>query len=146
MHCYKTVAYSGLPSVNSLLYSQNNTVFYVFQNCCSITVVPISPPLLFPAIPNPPLPHSILPTIDLVHGSCIHVPWLDPSPSPHDPPPPSLLVTVSLFYISMSLVLFCPLVCFVHYVLLLIGQIICDLSFTAWLISLCSTFFNQLLF
>ena len=60
----------------------------------------------------------------------------DPSASfPHFLPPPYPLVTVSLFFISMSLVLFCLLVCFVDE-LPLIGEITWYLSFTAWLISL----------
>ena len=50
-------------------------------------------------------------------------------------PPTSLLVTVHLFFISMSRVIFCLLVCFVDQVPL-IGEIIWYLSFTAWLISL----------
>ena len=49
--------------------------------------------------------------------------------------PPSPLVTVSLFFISRSLVLFCSLFCFVDQVSL-IGKIIWYLSFTNWLMSL----------
>ena len=48
-------------------------------------------------------------------------------------PPPSPLVTVILVLISMSLVIFCLLVCFVDYVSL-IGEIIW--YFTTWLTSL----------
>ena len=54
---------------------------------------------------------------------------------PHYPPPSTPLVTVSIFFISMSLVIFCLLVCFVDQVRL-IGEIIWYLFFTAWLISL----------
>ena len=70
-------------------------------------------PLPCPAHPH--LPHSILPiTVVFVHESFIHFPWLDPSISfPCCPPPLSLMATVSLFFISMSLLLFCLLVCFV---------------------------------
>ena len=52
-------------------------------------------------------------------------------------PPLSLspLVTVSLFFISMTLVIVCLLVHFVDYVLL-IGEIIWYLSFTSWFVSL----------
>ena len=50
-------------------------------------------------------------------------------------PLPSPLLTVSLFFISMSLVLFSLLLCFVDYVPL-IGEVISYWSFTAWLISL----------
>ena len=54
---------------------------------------------------------------------------------PHYSPSPFPLATVSFFFISKSLVLFCSFVCFVQYVTL-IGEIIWYLSFTAWLISL----------
>ena len=57
------------------------------------------------------------------------------SPSLHYSSLPSPLVTVSLFFISMSLVIFCLLICFVDYVPL-IGEIIWYLSFTAWFTSL----------
>ena len=50
-------------------------------------------------------------------------------------PPTSPLVTVSLFLISMSLVIFCLLICFVDQVPL-ISEIIRCVSFTACLISL----------
>ena len=63
----------------------------------------------------------------------------DPSPSfPHYPPPPIPLGIVSLFLISMSLVIFCLLAYFVDLVPL-IGEIIWYLSFTHWLISLSIT-------
>ena len=58
----------------------------------------------------------------------------DPSPILlHYYTPPILLVTLSLFFISMSLVMFCLLVCLVHP---LVGEIIWYLSFNAWLSSL----------
>ena len=86
------------------------TVFY----CCSITIVPVFPWLFFHAPPtSPPLPQSI-PHIVHAHESSIRVPLLVPSPSfPYYPPFPSPLVTVSLFFISTSLILFCSFVCFV---------------------------------
>ena len=96
---------------------------------------PYFPPLLFHALPTTHLPLSILPHIVFVHGSYIHVPCLTLLPFPCYPPSPSLLVTVSLFFISMSLVIFCLFVCFVDQVPL-IGEIIWYLSFTAQLISL----------
>ena len=52
-----------------------------------------------------------------------------------DDPPPYPLVTVSLYFISMSLVIFGLLVCFLDQVPLK-GEIIWSLSLTAWLISL----------
>ena len=50
-------------------------------------------------------------------------------------PPTSPLVTVRLFFISLALVLFCLLVCFIDQVPL-IGEIIWYLSFITWLTSL----------
>ena len=47
---------------------------------------------------------------------------------------PSSLTAVSLFHVSIPLVLFCSLVYFVHQIPL-ISEIICYLSFTNWLIS-----------
>ena len=70
-------------------------IFY----CCSGTVVSISP-----------LPHSPPPTLDptpfaFVHVSFIYVPcWSFPL-SPTNPLFPSFLVTVSLFFVSISLVI-----------------------------------------
>ena len=59
-------------------------------------------------------PHHFCPTLDptpfgLVHVSFIYAPW---QPFPNFPLSPPL-VTVSLFFISMPLVIFCLLVCFV---------------------------------
>ena len=66
--------------------------------------------------PHPSHPHFpplILFLFGFVHVSFIHVPD-NPSPfSPHHPSSPSPLVTVSLFLISMSLVILCLLICFV---------------------------------
>ena len=91
--------------------------------------------LPFPATTSPYLPPSILPRFGFIDGSFIHVPY-HPSPSFYCyPPHPSPLVTVSLFFISMSLVMFSLLVCFVDQVPLE-GGIIWYLSFTIWLISL----------
>ena len=70
------------------------------------------PPPHPPAPPTPDSPQSY-PTLALPMGSLYM--FLDnPSPSfPHYPPLPAPLVTVSLFFISMSLVLFCLFVLFV---------------------------------
>ena len=64
-------------------------------------------PLLSPALPTSPT-FNPPPPLVLVHGSFIPFPFFPPlAPSPHP------LVTVSLFFISMSVVLFCLLDCFV---------------------------------
>ena len=73
---------------------------------------PTFSPWLTPTRP-PPLPQPI-PYIVHAHESSIRVPLLVPFPSfPYYPPFPSPLVTVSLFFISTSLILFCSFVCFV---------------------------------
>ena len=100
---------------------------------CSITVVPIFPITLL-TLPIP-TSHIQFPHVVFVHGSFIHVPWQLFSFFPPLSRPPFPLVTVSLFFISMSLVLFCSLAWFVGYGPL-IGEIIWYLSFTAWHISL----------
>ena len=84
----------------------------IFFHCCSVIVVPPFP--LYSPLPCPtPAPEDNPQSIVLVHEPFVHVPWLDPSPSSlHDPPITSPPITVSLFFISMSLVLFCLLVSF----------------------------------
>ena len=72
-----------------------------------------SPFALFHPAPSTPKvnPHTIV----HVCGSFIHVLCLVPSPSFHHYlPPPSPLAALSLFHVSMPLVLFCSLVYFVH--------------------------------
>ena len=82
-------------------------IYFIY--CCSATVVLPFPPFLTPT-PSPPFLQSILPHFP-DHGSSIPVCLLAPSPSfSHYPPPDSPLVTVSLFFISKSLVLFCSFV------------------------------------
>ena len=95
-------------------------IFILFY-WCSIIVL-IFPPFLPPALPNPtsynqssPSSRSMGPPRMLPDLTLALLCPLSPSLSP--------LVTDSLFFISMSLVLFCSLVCFVDYVPL-IGEII----------------------
>ena len=104
-------------SRNSIL---TRILFFFLRGVYFFIVVRLELSPFFPyysSYPAHPLPHSVFPVAPVVgvHGSLIHGPWLDPSPSfPHYPSPTSPLVTVSLFFISMSLVvLFCSLVCFV---------------------------------
>ena len=86
--------------------------------------------------PSPPLLTTVNPlSVFPVHESFIQVLWLVPSPSFHHSPSPSSPPTVvSLFHVSMSLVLFFLLVYFVHYIPV-ISEVIWYLSFTNWLIS-----------
>ena len=80
-------------------------------------------------LPFPPTPPTTL--LVIVHRPFILFPA---NPSPFSSIIPSPLVTVGLFSISMSLVMFCLLVCFVDWVPVK-GEIIWYLHFTAWLIS-----------
>ena len=112
-------------------------IFGFFQ-CCSSTVVSIFPPPLSSTPPNSTShPHSFSP-LALPMGPLYM--FLDnPFPSfPHYPSPFPSLVTVSLFFITASLVIFCLLFCFVDWVPL-IGEITCYLSFTTWLMPLSIT-------
>ena len=96
------------------------SLFFFFFYCFSSTVVSIFLPPLPPSQPSPPstfdltsLPWSHLP---LALPMCPVYMFLDdPSPLPPLSPPTSHLVTVSLFFISMSLVIFCLLVCFIRF-------------------------------
>ena len=92
--------------------------------------------LLYSSSPHASPPPTLHPTpFGFVHLSFIHVSWWPFLYFPHYPSSPSPLVTISLFFISMSLFIFCLLICFVDQVLH-IGEVISYLSFTAWLISL----------
>ena len=108
-------------------------IYINFFYCCSSTVVSIFIP---PRPPTPPIPASY-PQTPLALSMCPLYMYLD-NPSPifsHYPFSPSPLVTVHLFLISKSLVIFFLLVCFVDQVPLT-GKSIWYLSFTTWLISL----------
>ena len=126
---YKYTLYEYIVYVNVIMYSagvlQIMKIFLIFY--FSSRVVSI--------FPHPhPLP-SILPPFGFVHGSFIHV-FDSPSSSfPPYPSPLTSLVNFSLFFISKSLIIYCLLVCFIDQVLL-IGEIIWYLFFTARLISL----------
>ena len=98
-----------------LLLFFSNVLFFFFY-CCSIIVVLVFPPLISPALPSPPNTHTHLSLL-----RCCLCPWVLyrcsltwPCPFfPCESPPPPSLVTVSLFFILMSLVLFCSLLCFI---------------------------------
>ena len=92
---------------------------------------------------HPHLQPSILLPLTLSMGPLYMV--LD-SPSsifPHYPSPLPPLITVSLFFISMSLVIFCLLFSSVDYVPVK-GEIIWYLSLTTWLISLSIMFSSSI--
>ena len=97
--------------------------------CYFITVVPIFPSLTFSAH-STPNSHSQCPSVIHTCSSASPFPFFSPLY-----PSPSLLVTVSLFHVSMLLVLFCLLVYFVHQIPFMV-EIIEYMSFTDWLISL----------
>ena len=90
------------------------TEFFQLQltcfNCCSSTVVPIlPPPLLSPRWPTP-TSHPQSDTPWALSMGPLYMFLDNASPSfCHYPPPFSPLVTVSLFFITMSLVIFCLL-------------------------------------
>ena len=108
---------------------------YLFLFCFNFIVVQVQffafPPL-HSSLPQPP---SLDPNpVGFAHVSFIVVPE-NPSPFTHIIPSHLPLVPVSLFFISVFLVIFCLLTCFVDLVPLK-GEIIQYLSFTTWLISL----------
>ena len=114
--------------VRSRISSSYNFILNYFY-CCSMTVVPIYPPLLFPALSTP--------TSHLQSSSQVLCPWgplymflnlTFPLFYPIISLSPIPLVIVSFFFISMTMVLFCSLVCSVDYVAL-ISEIIWHLSF-----------------
>ena len=108
-----------------------NYFFLLFKYSCLHFL-----PKLLPAPPTLTSHPQSYPNLLVLSMGPLYMFLDDPSPSfPHYPSLPSPLVTVSLFFISMSLVIFYLLVCFVDWVPL-IGEIILYLSFTPWLISL----------
>ena len=90
-------------------------VFFFFFFSSSVTVVPISPPLPSPALPTSYIQSSPTPQRCLCPWVLFTCPLVWPFPFfPPLPPPSSLLVTVSLFFISMPLVLFLSFGVFIH--------------------------------
>ena len=102
-------------------------IFY----CCSMTIVPIFPLLFSVSLPSTPQSIPTLLSCSWIIYTCSFTRPFPPPFLPH----PSPVVAVSLFLVSIPLVLFCSFVCFVHSVPL-IGEIIWYLFFAFWLISL----------
>ena len=113
-----------------------NSFLFLFLTVYSSTFVPVFS--LLPILPSPFLSPASIPLIAHVHGSFIHVLCLFPSLSPsfhqslHPTSPPT---AISLFHVSVSLVLFFSLVCFIHQIPI-ISEVICYFSFTDRLILL----------
>ena len=123
-----------------LMIKKNLSLFYILISFFIIVVqLQLSHLFLhYSPLSHLPTPTSTVSPHPIVHVQeySIHVPFLAPSSSfAHYHSPPSPLIPVSLFFISMSLVLFSSFVCFVDQIQI-IGEIIWYLSFTAWLISL----------
>ena len=90
------------------LYVSFSTFLKLLFKYSCLHVLPTPPP-------DPSHPHFsplVLPPFGFVHVSFVHISE-NPSPFPLIISSHPLLVTVSLFLISMSLVMFCLLVCFV---------------------------------
>ena len=116
----------------NIWYSDFYYFLYFFNfYCYSITVVCLFSPSIHPTPASP----TFLPQLHLPPWFCPCVLYsssckpLSPLSPPHSP-----LAIVTLFLISMSLVIFCLLFSFVDYVPVK-GEIIWYLSLTAWLIS-----------
>ena len=119
------------------LFSYLYILFFLFFFKNYFIVVQVQLSALTPHHSHPSHPHlsPLLPTpLGFVHVSFIAVPKNLP-PIPPLSLPTSPMVTVSLFLISMSLVIFCLLFSSIAYVPVK-GEIIWYLSLTTWLISL----------
>ena len=102
-------------------------LFLFSYNC--LHSLPITPPHPSQShLPPPPLPSPLILSICVLYSSSYRP--LSPLSPPHSP-----LGIVTMFSISMSLVIFCLLFSFVDYFSVK-GEIIWYLSLTAWLISL----------
>ena len=85
--------------------------YFIFFIVVQVQLCPFSS-TTFPCPTHSYLPHSVLPLIGFVPVSSILVPWQS---FPFVLPLPSPLVTVRLFFISMSLVIFCLLVLLISF-------------------------------
>ena len=98
---------------------------YSCSHCFSLSPPPLSPTLTPPQVNLHIVVH--------VHGLCTNVLWLiNPFSIFHPVPSCSFLASLSLFYVSKLLLLFCLLVYCAHYIPH-IGEIMWYLSFTDWL-------------
>ena len=80
-------------------------IFFIFLSLFSFFIVihvqlsPFSPHHCLSLQPSPPATLNLIP-FGFVHVSFIHVPWWSFSFFPCYPPPPSPLITVSLFFVQ----------------------------------------------
>ncbi|KAF6090797.1 hypothetical protein HJG60_012185 [Phyllostomus discolor] len=111
------------------IYLYLNFFLLLFKYNC-LHFHPTMPPTP-PISASHPLTHPLWLSPCVLHMCSLMVPPI----IPYYPSPSSSLITVRLFFISMSVVVFCLLVCFVGW-FPLIGEIVWYFSFTAWLVSL----------
>ena len=89
--------------------------FFLIFYCSCYYSCPNFPPF-DPSTQHPRTPSGNPHTVVHVHGPCIYVLWLIPSPSfNQSPPPTSPLPAVSLFHVSVPLILFCLLILFIRF-------------------------------
>ena len=124
------------PALNPLSYTSRagkNLLVHVYF-CLLLTLLQMSP-IVFPlscspqSLPSPP--PGLHRTVVCVHGPCIHAYMLSGWSLPVPSPPCFPLIAVSLFPVSMPLVLFCQFILFVRFHM---SEIIWYLSFSDWLI------------
>ena len=109
-HDVDLVSTGNLPPLNICMSIFSFILLFFFFIVVQLQLSHFFPTLLSPASPRPVNPHPVV----CAHEPSIHVSWLASSPSfPCYPPSPTRLVTGSVFFTSMSLVLSSLFVCFV---------------------------------
>ena len=104
-------SYTNYPHMFCYEWDHQNLFFNLFFYCCSSTVVSIFPLPCHPTLhifPSHPRTYPF----GFVQVAFIYVLWWPFPYFSYYPSLPSPLVTVSLFFLSMSLVMFCLLACF----------------------------------
>ena len=123
--------FTGVGKSSFTVVSSRNRVYRLFLLLALLQLSPISSPFayLHPAL----LPLAFIPLL-CIHQLCIYVLWLISLPS-FISPTPFPLRSISLFDVSMSLVLLCLSFYVVHYIRH-VSEIVWCLSFFDWLILL----------